>query len=396
MPDMNGSHLHLTTKVTLTNIIVIGLVIILTTWLSYRELYTQAINVSQKNIVTHTNILARDLAARLNQISNNSESLAQNTLVINALLDDYGRTAYLQDFLVDIVNIADFDVSIAMTDFQGKEIIHNRVAAYISLPTQLINNVIEAQKSRVFLLKSKEQIFFVQVVPIIYINTGSAEGALIYQLPLSDWTKIPEIAAIMDDANWIASIALNFDNRTYRLHGELDMQSLRTSLKHDSVLQNASLPDLSLSLMANPSIINQPLDRLLLNATLTGLAVFCLVAIGLWPLSRRQLRKIIRLKKETEQIKEDFYGENKISSDGVDEIDELAETFDSLLKLLNEKHRRLKQHESHLESLVSERTVELIISKDKAEVANRAKSEFLANTTKVDRISQEDDTSASP
>ncbi len=39
----------------------------------------------------------------------------------------------------------------------------------------------------------------------------------------------------------------------------------------------------------------------------------------------------------------------------------------------------LRKHRDHLEDLVRERTTELIVSKEKAEVANRAKSTFLAN-----------------
>ncbi len=44
-----------------------------------------------------------------------------------------------------------------------------------------------------------------------------------------------------------------------------------------------------------------------------------------------------------------------------------------------QQNRELERHQQHLEDLVSERTVELISEKERAQAATRAKSEFLAN-----------------
>ena len=112
-------------------------------------------------------------------------------------------------------------------------------------------------------------------------------------------------------------------------------------------------------------------------------------------------RNLIRLRLVAERIGKGEYGtESGISPAEHDEIAQLAQAFDvmsrqikdsheALLKEIEERKRtdrllrenaaELENHRHHLESLVEERTTALLIAKEAAEAANRAKSTFLAN-----------------
>ncbi|PUE19762.1 hypothetical protein B9Z38_02130 [Limnohabitans sp. MMS-10A-160] len=62
-----------------------------------------------------------------------------------------------------------------------------------------------------------------------------------------------------------------------------------------------------------------------------------------------------------------------------DEIGELVAGFNSMLDQIEHKDKALGQYSQELESEVQARTAELLLAKEHADAANRAKSQFLAN-----------------
>ncbi|MFG6431003.1 ATP-binding protein [Pelomonas parva] len=63
---------------------------------------------------------------------------------------------------------------------------------------------------------------------------------------------------------------------------------------------------------------------------------------------------------------------------GPKDIAAMAHSFNRMLAVLQERETELAAHRDHLEDLVRERTQELSVAKERAEVASRAKSQFLA------------------
>jgi len=63
---------------------------------------------------------------------------------------------------------------------------------------------------------------------------------------------------------------------------------------------------------------------------------------------------------------------------GPRDIAAMAHSFNRMLAVLQDRETELAAHRDHLEDLVRERTQELSVAKERAEVASRAKSQFLA------------------
>jgi len=104
-------------------------------------------------------------------------------------------------------------------------------------------------------------------------------------------------------------------------------------------------------------------------------AVLFLAAIRI--LGLRLSRPLTQLANAMERAER---GEANVRADiaGPKDIGVMAHAFNRMIAVLQEREEELQRHREHLEELVRERTNELSVAKDRAEVANQAKSAFLA------------------
>jgi signal transduction histidine kinase/ActR/RegA family two-component response regulator len=63
---------------------------------------------------------------------------------------------------------------------------------------------------------------------------------------------------------------------------------------------------------------------------------------------------------------------------GAKDIEAMASAFNHMIAALHQREMELASHRHNLENMVAQRTAELLEAKERAEVANRAKSEFLS------------------
>ena len=119
------------------------------------------------------------------------------------------------------------------------------------------------------------------------------------------------------------------------------------------------------------------------NEALTMLVLLstCFIVIGItiaYFLAKNMSNPVLELAHYAQRIGQGDFG-FRFSLDRRDELGLLSRTMNEMALQINEKNKALLDAHTLLEKRVVDRTRELMLAKDKAEAANRAKSNFLAN-----------------
>ncbi len=137
--------------------------------------------------------------------------------------------------------------------------------------------------------------------------------------------------------------------------------------------------DASVELVASLDTIHSTIIRTITETGITLLLAFALFLVPALRVVRRLSSPVEELSQFIARVSTDASLSERTKVRGSDEISLLGRGLNDMLDALQTRDRELSSYRNQLEKLVEQRTHELSIASDKAEQANRAKSDFLAN-----------------
>ncbi|GFM38595.1 hybrid sensor histidine kinase/response regulator [Desulfovibrio psychrotolerans] len=134
-----------------------------------------------------------------------------------------------------------------------------------------------------------------------------------------------------------------------------------------------------LVMVSSDTVRKELYDQLVATGARTIALVSLLGCIILLAARRVVIRPLQHLSDTARSITEDKIYSVRAEKVHDDEIGSLIDSFNDMLERIEARDQMLNNRRKHLEALVTERTVELEEARQRAEDANRAKSEFVAN-----------------
>ena len=342
-------------------------VILITSAFSYNALRGMSLKVANQALEGHARTLRHDLESRIGSLGANLRELSANALIANALADDLGREVYLRDFINGFTTSEGFQLTVVMTNFQGKPLAANRSGATLLLPTDWVAGIVDRSAGAGYVDVVDGVPYLMLAEPIIYRNTGTAEGALVFQVNLQEWSEFAAIKRIFDEAPWLSSLNLQSVNaETPNAPQNLDTPDANAvNLPQvDLALtlpQNISGAPLIVHLTAKNDFVQKPLDELLTNVAVMSGAIFMIAILISFFLARALTHKLKRLRNEASQISRIKIQDISFTADGHDEVDDLAIAFSTLVDELKQAYHQLED-ESQREIELRERRFQSIIN----------------------------------
>jgi signal transduction histidine kinase/CheY-like chemotaxis protein len=338
-------------------ILVFALLVGLASWGVLKGLQHEA---HDELVRKQTELYAAQVTSTLNTIHDQIQRAARSSMISTALVDSTGKDAYLVPFLQGLRQINGIEIALRFTDFEGKEIASNGVSgltdAHVAWLSQFLDKPTDvAKRSRFAILGNNEKAELVGAELIFYSRTGTPEGALLYRLRLAD--VMPENTELFWPEHAPPA-------------GRL-LAGLKLSEEFKSLSLALALRDVS--------GITLPFNTWLALIIAAGIAVLIpLAMVASRALGSRLTNDLRDLSTRAAMIGGPQSPSGiSITPESV-EVAELTASINSMLARLHASNEELARARDELEQRVSERTLELQHAKEAAELANIAKSQFLA------------------
>ena len=308
--------------------------------------------------------VARHLEGRLSSLGSTLASLAENTLIGNALVDNMGRDVYLRSFLADFRQIDGMPVTVAMTDFQGVVIAKND-ASPLAVERHWLAQIVESGEERIRIADQDGDYRLVLARPVIFANTGQPEGTLVFQLGVRALLEDRRASRLLEEQGLEPALTLYFRPAS----GAEPIGVSRGATTRGRLAVRAPIPvadgprrlGLEIEVYTDPRKVSGAIDQLMGMYLVAGLVVLLLVILASRALARGLTRRLRRLEIATRNVSFEDLKLSGLPVDGNDEVSSLGRTFNAMLERLSD-------------TLVSEQQ-----ARAAAEAAGCAKMEFLAN-----------------
>lgn len=140
-------------------------------------------------------LLAMEASARAEKVADlvegvaaNFRTLAANAVVANALVDSVGRETYLQPLLADMAEVNGLRISLVVADFLGRPLV-GAVGAGRREGDPWVAQSVAAARPRVVVTAGPDGAMLNVAEPVIYANTGTAEGALVWRMSIAELAR---------------------------------------------------------------------------------------------------------------------------------------------------------------------------------------------------------------
>jgi len=337
---------------------------------AYWQMYGNAYDQLVSSIDLNADNQVRRLGATLNTIETTLQTLSENSMIANGLIDSAGRETYLIPLLEGFSAIDGIHIDVGLSDFLGETIAFsgqfNPFVAYKNDVALAIENGTSAHT----IIHKDGQRFLLGIDVLVYSRTGSGEGALVYLVNVDEIFELHVNTNPLFEMRLLQAGVGGPQNANYQMPHKVADKIIATHPV--PVVEELLQLGLTIETTTDAQKAFQPLQQISSLFVIGCVVIFMLVLIlSLW-LGRQLTRPLQHLKTVVDNASLDAAVPLGELMNRQDEVGSLASSFNKIFTSLQSLNLTLEEK-------IQEKTREHQLAKNEAERASKAKSEFLSS-----------------
>jgi len=290
---------------------------------------------------------AEKIADLIDGVAANFRTLAANSAVANALVDSVGRETYLQPLLADVTEVNGLRTSLSVTDFLGRPLV-GAGAGGKGEGDPWVAQAVSSGRGRVVVTAGDDGPVLNVAEPVIYANTGTAEGALVWRMSLRELAR----RAVGSQAQISAGeMRIEADGHMFTVPLGTGLEPGRNPMVAEKGVRLA--PPLSAIRMtvrvgAEQQALDTSLQRLTTTFLAIGAASTLLVVIFSALLGQRLTQALSRLAEAATSFVPGADDRRAFLMEGDDEIARLGAAFAGMVERLDSAYQDLERRSQTL------------------------------------------------
>ncbi|OSQ36712.1 ATP-binding protein [Thalassospira mesophila] len=293
---------------------------------------------------------AQRISLYLGAVHHNLKNMAASSLVINGIVDSYGRDNYLTPFLSDFRISDSLLVDVGLFDFKGKLIARSSPEVEEDIAGEAgFNEVINGRSNADYHHHEQAQDSYIAITyPVFYEATQRPEGVLLGRVHLDNF---PDILKVNDQSLFYFKLTDRTGVKVGNWPWPENQEIL--SRQYDVALETPmDKLGLTLHVARRAAEALMPMQRLIMNIGIAAVIVIALTVFVAVLVGRQLSRPLRALERAATRIATEGYFDVDLPDLGNDEVGRLAGSFREMLGHINVSY-------SVLEARVISRTREL-------------------------------------
>lgn len=296
-------------------------------------------------LVTEASLRAEKVSDLIEGVAANFHALAGNSAIANALVDSVGRETYLRPLLADVAEVHGMRTSLVVTDFIGRPVVGSSGHGHEADPW--VAGAVANGRMRAKVAAGADGPALIVAEPVIYANTGTAEGALVWRVSLRELAR----RAAHQAGTVNGELSIDADGQTFSAPFGAGIDPARNPLVVQvpvPLSPQLSVIHLVIRLGGDRQVLDTSLGHLTTTFLAIGAVATLLVLVFSVLLAQRLTRALSRLAEAATSFAFGKADRSDFHTEGDDEIARLGAAFAGMVERLDTAYKDLERRSQTL------------------------------------------------